>query len=166
MRIQFGSGGALQELFITPTPQFTMSLPCNVVKVTVLTGDIHAGRFINAGTYKFIGMLHRGIPNGESEARILTFEDDTFGIVAVGNVAVKIPKYAKRMQVLGDGVAFPYAVGNSTLFEPAGLLFTGPMMAAQFAAATKIDIPAGCGDVRFLGGGGATLPVISWDVEL
>lgn len=169
VRVQFGSGGTLQEVIVNAAPQFEMSLPSNTVKVTIFTGNLHVSRFINAGVYRFNGMLHRGIPNGDAEARFLTFEDDFAPGSVAGNSSVVIPAYAKRLQLMGGSADLLYAVGVRLLFEPAGLEYSGPeLLAIKNLVGGKIGIPAGCGDVRVIGlpGIAPAVPVFSWDVEI
>lgn len=166
VRILFGSGGALQEVIVNAAPQFEMSLPANTVKATIFTGPIHISRFINAGTYKFVGMLHRGIPNGDAEARILTLEDDRAEGSVAGNLTVTIPAFAKRLQLMGSSTDLLYAAPVRLIFEPSGLEYSGPELLVLKNAGTKISIPAGSGDVRIINMVGALLPVFSWDIEI
>jgi hypothetical protein len=169
IRIQFGSGGTLQEVIVNAAPQFELSLPSNTIKASIFTGKVHGGRFINAGTYRFNGMLHRGIPNGDAEARFLTLEDDFAAGSAINNSTVIIPAYAKRLQLMGDTAGILYQAGVRLIFEPAGLEYSGPELAAiKNLVGGKISIPAGCGDVRVMGLGGPAprLPVFSWDIEI
>jgi hypothetical protein len=112
-------------------------------------------------------MLHRGIPNGDSESRVLTLEDDYAEGSVAGNSSVVIPAFAKRLQLMGDSAGQLYGAGVQLTFEPAGLRYTGPeLLVIKNQVGGKISIPAGCGDVRITGLPTVGLPVFSWDVEI
>lgn len=166
VRVQFGSGGALQELFVTAAPQFSLSLPGTICRASVLVGlngQLATGFSLFEGTYRVSAMLHRGMPNGDAESRLYTFADELLPNT-VGRIA--IPAFAKRLQTLGSTADPVYGGGVALTFIPSGLDYSGPELLALKNAGTKIGIPGGSNVVRVTGLAGNLPPPLSWDIEV
>lgn len=158
-RIQFGVGGGLADLSVSLAPFVSLSLPGLTAYVDIIT----SGSPVT--DTQFACTLHRGMPNGESEGRLLDITGPADGL---GTVIGAIPAFAKRVQTLGDAADPLYQAGTTFRFDNAGfaLDYTGPELLAIRDAGGKIDVPAGCFRYVILGLVPLDTAAFSWDIEV